>query len=131
MDRLEFSVDFIWGVSTASYQGEGAAYEGGREQSIWDVFARKPGAVYAGENGDVACDQYHRYKEDAALMAKLGFKCYRFFLSWVRIMHAAIGEANRVGVEYYRTLCTVNHNAHHGRALARPSGWFTGYRLYT
>ena len=77
----------MWGVSTASYQVEGAAYEGGRETSIWDVFARKPGAVYGGENGNVACDQYHRYKEDIALMAQFGFKSYRFSLSWVRIIH--------------------------------------------
>jgi beta-glucosidase len=109
MKRLEFPHDFIWGVATASYQVEGAVYEGGREQSIWDVFTRKPGAVYGGENGDVACDEYHRYKEDVALMAQLGFKCYRFSLSWVRIIHAATGEVNKAGIEYYRALCNELH----------------------
>jgi len=108
--KLNFPKDFLWGISTASYQVEGAAYEGGRETSIWDVFARKPGAVYAGENGDIACDQYHRYKEDVALMAKLGFKSYRFSLSWVRIIHAATGEVNKAGVAYYRALCAELHH---------------------
>jgi len=105
MERLDFPKDFLWGTSTASYQVEGAAREGGRGESIWDTFARKPGAVYAGENGDVACDQYHRYAQDAALMAELGFNSYRFSIAWPRIFPEGRGRVNPEGIAYYRKLC--------------------------
>jgi beta-glucosidase len=105
MERLDFPQDFLWGTSTASYQVEGAAHEGGRGESIWDTFARRPGAVYAGENGDVACDQYHRYMEDIALMTELGFKSYRFSIAWPRIFPSGTGGVNREGVAFYRKLC--------------------------
>jgi beta-glucosidase len=105
MERLDFPKDFLWGTTTAGYQVEGATREGGRGESVWDVFARKPGAVYNGENGDVACDQYHRYKEDIALMSELGFKSYRFSIAWPRIIPAGTGKVNPEGIAYYRTLC--------------------------
>jgi beta-glucosidase len=109
MQRLEFPKDFIWGTATASYQVEGAGHEGGRSECIWDTFSRKPGAVYAGENGEVACDQYHRYAEDIALMADLGFKSYRFSIAWSRIIPAGTGNVNPEGVAYYRKLCEELH----------------------
>lgn len=109
MPRLEFPADFLWGTATASYQVEGAVNEGGRSESIWDTFARIPGAVYAGENGAVACDQYHRYKEDIALMAELGFKSYRFSIAWPRIIPGGRGEVNPEGAAYYRALCEELH----------------------
>jgi len=109
MERLVFPKDFLWGTATAAYQVEGATHEGGRGESIWDTFARKPGAVYAGENGDVACDQYHRYAEDIALMAELGFKSYRFSIAWPRIIPAGRGKTNPEGVAYYRRLCEELH----------------------
>nr|AGS52479.1 beta-glucosidase [uncultured bacterium contig00193] len=109
MEKLIFPKDFVWGTATASYQVEGAAREGGRSDSIWDVFARKPGAVYAGENGDVACDQYHRYEEDAAIMAELGFNSYRFSIAWPRIIPTGTGKVNPEGVAYYRKLCEALH----------------------
>jgi len=109
MNRLVFPKDFIWGTATASYQVEGAAHEGGRGESIWDTFARKPGAVYAGENGEVACDQYHRYAEDAALMAEFGFNSYRFSIAWPRIIPAGTGKVNKEGIAYYRRLCEELH----------------------
>jgi len=108
-NRLFFPKDFIWGTSTASYQVEGASHEGGRGECIWDTFARKPGAVYAGENGDVACDQYHLYKEDIALMAELGFKSYRFSIAWPRIFPEGRGKINPEGIVYYRNLCEELH----------------------
>jgi beta-glucosidase/6-phospho-beta-glucosidase/beta-galactosidase len=74
MERLVFFFFFLWGTTTASYLVEGATHEGVRGESIWDVFTCKPGAIYNAESGDVACDQYHRYKEDVELMAELGFK---------------------------------------------------------
>ena len=113
MEKLVFPKDFVWGTATASYQVEGAAREGGRSKSIWDTFARRPGAVNAGENGDVACDQYHRYEEDVALMAELGFNSYRFSLAWPRIIPDPLepggGKVNREGIAYYRKLCTELH----------------------
>ncbi|MCL2230226.1 MAG: GH1 family beta-glucosidase [Treponema sp.] len=110
MVKIDFPKDFLWGSATASYQVEGATHEGGRSESIWDVFSRKPGAVYAGENGNVACDQYHRYPEDIALMAELGFKSYRFSIAWPRIIPEGRGKVNPEGITYYRDLCKKLHN---------------------
>ncbi|MDR3334047.1 MAG: beta-glucosidase [Treponema sp.] len=109
MEQLDFPADFVWGTATASYQVEGAGHEDGRGESIWDTFARIPGKVYAGENGEVACDQYHRYPEDIALMAKLGFKSYRFSIAWPRILPGGTGPVNPQGVAYYRALCAELH----------------------
>ncbi|MDR0376656.1 MAG: beta-glucosidase [Spirochaetaceae bacterium] len=109
MHSLDFPEDFVWGTATASYQVEGAGREGGRGESIWDVFARVPGAVYQGESGEIACDQYHRYKEDAALIAELGFKSYRFSIAWPRIIPAGTGKVNPEGVTYYRELIRELH----------------------
>lgn len=109
MEKLEFPEDFVWGTATASYQVEGATREGGRSESIWDTFPRKPGAVFNGENADVTCDQYHRYKEDVALMAELGFTSYRFSIAWPRILPDGTGKVNPEGVAYYRNLCNELH----------------------
>lgn len=109
MEKLIFPKDFLWGTSTASYQVEGASHEGGRGECIWDTFARRPGAVYAGENGGVACDQYHRYEEDIELMAELGFNSYRFSIAWPRIIPAGTGRVNPEGIAYYRKLCEELH----------------------
>ena len=72
---MSFRKDFVWGAATASYQVEGAAYEDGKGLNIWDVFCKEDGHVYEHHTGDVACDQYHRYKEDVAIMKELGLKC--------------------------------------------------------
>ncbi len=76
-----FPEGFLFGAATAAYQIEGAAFEGGRRASIWDTFSRVPGAVINADNGDVACDHYHRYRDDVALMAELGLDTYRFSVS--------------------------------------------------
>ena len=109
MQRLVFPEDFVWGVATASYQVEGAVNEGGRGECIWDTFSRKPGAVYAGESGAVACDQYHRYAEDVALLKELGFTSYRFSIAWPRIIPNGTGKVNPEGIAYYRRLCDELH----------------------
>lgn len=108
---MSFPKDFIWGCATAAYQVEGATHEGGRGESIWDVFARIPGKVYAGQNGDVAVDQYHRYAEDIALMADLGVSHYRFSVAWPRIMPQGRGAVNERGMDYYKRLieCLCQH----------------------
>lgn len=109
MKKHSFPEDFVWGTATASYQVEGATEEDGRCPSIWDTFARTPGKVYMNENGSVACDQYHRYKEDILLMKKLGFKSYRFSIAWPRIFPYEGAPINKKGIEYYRNLCSFLH----------------------
>ncbi len=99
-----FPKDFEWGVATASYQVEGAAFEDGRGSCIWDTFSATPGKVYAGENGNVAVDQYHRYPEDIAFMKELGIKSYRFSIAWPRIIPTGRGAVNPKGVAYYKRL---------------------------
>ena len=88
---------FTWGVSTSSYQIEGAANQGGRGPSIWDTFSKIPGAVANGDNGDVACDHYHKVEEDLNLMQWLGINSYRFSISWSRILPEGIGKFNQAG----------------------------------
>ncbi|HEX2299196.1 MAG TPA: GH1 family beta-glucosidase, partial [Pseudonocardiaceae bacterium] len=101
---LEFPRGFIWGAATASYQIEGAAHEDGRGTSIWDTFSRTPGRVFAGHTGDVACDHYHRYREDVALMAELGLASYRFSVAWPRIQPDGTGPVNPRGLDFYDRL---------------------------
>ncbi|MEY9964586.1 beta-glucosidase [Streptacidiphilus sp. MAP12-16] len=95
---------FSWGASTASYQIEGAATEGGKGPSVWDTFTARPGAVRDGHTGDTACDHYHRYPEDVALMKGLGLDAYRFSLSWPRIRPSGSGAVNSEGLDFYDRL---------------------------
>ncbi|HEU5140277.1 MAG TPA: GH1 family beta-glucosidase [Bacillales bacterium] len=107
----DFPKDFIWGTATASYQVEGAFNVDGRSESIWDRFTRTPGKVFEGHNGDVACDHYHRFKEDVKLMADLGIQSYRFSISWPRIFP----EPNRLnpkGIDFYKRLLEELHRYH-------------------
>ncbi|TXK38725.1 GH1 family beta-glucosidase [Nonomuraea sp. C10] len=95
---------FLWGTATAAYQIEGAADEGGRGPSVWDTFSREPGRTRSGHTGDVACDHYHRWPEDVALMAGLGVNAYRFSLSWSRIQPSGSGPVNAEGLDFYDRL---------------------------
>jgi len=99
-----FPDGFVWGAATASYQIEGAATEDGRGVSIWDTFSRTPGKVFAGHTGDVACDHYHRYREDVAMMADLGLAAYRFSIAWPRIRPDGTGPVNTRGLDFYDRL---------------------------
>ncbi|MCO8272635.1 GH1 family beta-glucosidase [Actinoplanes sp. TRM 88003] len=101
---ITFPDDFIWGAATASYQIEGAAREDGRGPSIWDTFSRTPGRVYNGHTGDVACDHYHRYVDDVALMSDLGLASYRFSVAWPRIQPDGTGPVNVKGLDFYDRL---------------------------
>jgi beta-glucosidase len=94
----------LWGVATTAYQVEGAVHEAGRGPSIWDTISHTPRRIANGDTGDVACDQYHRYEEDAALMAELGIGAYRFSVAWPRIQPEGRGPANQAGLDYYRRL---------------------------
>lgn len=98
------SKDFVWGVATAAYQVEGAWLEKNKGFSIWDAYAHIPGNILNGDNGDLACDQYHRYEEDVALMKRLGIGAYRFSFSWSRIIPDGSGEINQDGIDYYNRL---------------------------
>ena len=95
---------FTWRVSTSSYQIEGAANEGGRGPSIWDTFSRIPGAVANADNGDIACDHYHRYNEDLDLMKWLGVGAYHFSIAWPRVIPTGSGPLNKVGMDFYDRL---------------------------
>ncbi|MEJ1922404.1 GH1 family beta-glucosidase [Microbacterium sp. KHB019] len=103
MTTRRFPDGFLFGAATAAYQIEGAAFEDGRTASIWDAFSRVPGAVIAGDNGDVACDHYHRYGDDVALMRELGLQTYRFSTSWSRVRPDG-GAVNTQGVDFYSRL---------------------------
>src|ERR671935_2045842 len=94
----------FFGLATSAYQIEGAVGEDGRGESIWDAFCRVPGAIANGETGDVACDHYHRWREDVDLMAELGLEAYRFSIAWPRVQPDGRGELNRAGVDFYRRL---------------------------
>lgn len=96
--------EFIWGVATSSYQIEGAANEGGRGQSIWDTFCKVPGKVANFDNGDIACDHYHRFKEDLDLMKWMGVKAYRFSVAWPRVIPDGVGRVNEMGLDFYDRL---------------------------
>ncbi len=98
-----FPADFLFGAATAAFQIEGAAHEDGRRDSIWDAFCRVPDAVINGDNGDVACDHYHRYRDDVALMKDLGLNTYRFSTSWSRVRPDG-GQVNPAGVDFYKRL---------------------------
>ncbi len=95
---------FRWGVATSAYQIEGAVAEDGRTPSIWDTFCRVPGAVHNGENGDVACDHYHRVPEDVALIKDLAVDTYRFSVAWPRVQPGGRGPANPAGLAFYDRL---------------------------
>jgi beta-glucosidase len=97
-------VSFRWGVAASAYQIEGAVAEDGRTPSIWDTFCRVPGAVANGENGDIACDHYHRMPSDVALMREIGVDTYRFSVAWPRVQPGGRGPANPVGLAFYDRL---------------------------
>ena len=104
MAEIKFPQGMKWGSATAAYQIEGAISEGGRGPSIWDTFSNTPGKVINGDTGEVACDSYHRYKEDVKLLKDLGADVYRFSVSWPRIFPDGTGEVNKEGLDYYHRL---------------------------
>ena len=101
---MRFPSDFVWGAATSSYQIEGAALEDGRGESVWDRFCRTPGRVADGATGDHACDHYHRWREDIALMQRLGLRAYRFSIAWPRVIPDGRGAVNLRGLDFYDRL---------------------------
>ncbi|HVG27887.1 MAG TPA: GH1 family beta-glucosidase [Acidobacteriaceae bacterium] len=100
----EFPKGFLWGTATSAYQIEGAPEEDGRGPSIWDTFSRVPKNTYTGDNGDIADDHFHRYREDVAIMRDLGVKTYQFSVSWSRIFPQGTGQPNPKGWGFYDRL---------------------------
>ena len=101
---MGFREDFVWGAATASYQIEGAAFEDGKGLNVWDVCSKQPGFVKDGDHGDIACDHYHRYKEDVEIMKEIGLKAYRFSINWSRIFPDGTGAVNEKGIAFYDNL---------------------------
>ncbi|YCK41886.1 GH1 family beta-glucosidase [Actinomadura sp. ATCC 39365] len=101
---MKFPEEFVWGAATASYQIEGAVKEDGRGRSIWDTFSHTPGKVAGDDTGDVACDHYHRYKDDVALMRELRLRAYRFSVAWPRVQPEGTGPINPRGLAFYDKL---------------------------
>ncbi len=99
-----FPADFCWGAAAAAYQIEGAWNLDGKGPSVWDHFSHQPGRVYQGHTGDVACDHYHRYREDVALMKDIGLRGYRLSVSWPRVIPQGTGAVNAKGLEFYDRL---------------------------
>ncbi|KIU29886.1 beta-glucosidase [Sphingomonas melonis] len=129
---VSFPKDFLWGCATASYQIEGAVKEDGRGQTNWDVFSHTPGKVANGDTGDVACDSYHRYKDDIALLKALGVKAYRLSVAWSRIFPDGRGKPNQKGIDYYNRVIDgllaagIQPNVtlfHWDLPQALPGGW--------
>ena len=129
---INFPEGFLWGTATSSYQIEGAVNEGERGESIWDTFAHTPGKIHQGDTGDVACDHYHHWKADIALMKELGYTAYRFSLAWPRLFPQGRGKINPAGVDFYSRLVDGLLEAgitpmvtlyHWDLPTALPGGW--------
>ena len=99
-----FPAGFVWGAATAAYQIEGAAREDGRGETIWDRFSHTPGKTYNGDTGDVACDHYHRWQDDIALVQRLSLNAYRFSIGWSRVLPEGRGKPNAAGLDFYDRL---------------------------
>ena len=130
--NLSFPKGFVWGAATAAYQIEGAVNEDGRGRSIWDDFSHTPGKTLNGDTGDVACDGYHRYREDTQLLKNIGAKAYRFSTAWPRIFPEGRGTPNAKGVDHYkRVVDNLLENGiepyvtlyHWDLPSALPGGW--------
>jgi beta-glucosidase len=104
LDVPRFPEDFVWGVSSAAYQMEGAVTQDGRGESIWDRFCSTPGKVRNGESGAIACDFYHRYRDDIALVRELGAGAFRFSVAWPRILPEGRGKVSEKGLGFYDRL---------------------------
>ncbi|WP_031087266.1 GH1 family beta-glucosidase [Streptomyces sp. NRRL WC-3549] len=134
IDLAAFPRDFVWGTATAAYQIEGAVGEDGRSPSIWDTFSHTPGKTENGDHGDEACDHYHRWPEDIALMKRLGAGAYRMSTAWPRVLPAGDGPVNEAGLDFYDRLVdglleagiTPNITLYHWdlpQALQDRGGW--------
>ena len=103
-DEAKFPSDFVWGAATSSYQIEGAVTEDGKGAHIWDVFTREEGRIFENHTGEIACDHYHRFKDDVKLMKEIGIRAYRFSIDWSRVLPNGFGTVNEKGIAFYNAL---------------------------
>lgn len=101
---MGFRRDFVWGAATSSYQIEGAVNEDGKGQHIWDIYTKQPGHIFEGHTGEIACDHYHRFREDVKMMKEMGLKAYRFSIDWSRVLPEGRGRVNEKGISFYSAL---------------------------
>lgn len=128
---MTFRQDMTWGVASAAYQIEGSPTADGKGLSVWDMFCRKPGAVWRNQNADLACDYYNRWPEDIALMKSLGIRAYRFSVSWPRIFPEGVGHPWLLPVVLHRQLrmgtgrwCACRHSLYRlSNPTSRPQGF--------
>ncbi|MDR2228407.1 MAG: beta-glucosidase [Flavobacteriaceae bacterium] len=104
LTKEAFGKDFIWGVSTAAYQIEGAHNLDGKGPSVWDIFVQKRNKIFRNHTGDIACDHYNRYIDDLYLMHSMNIRNYRFSVSWSRILPEGTGQINQAGIDFYNKL---------------------------
>lgn len=140
MTVYTFPSNFLWGAATAAYQIEGAWDADGKGESIWDRFSQTPGKITNDDNGNVACDHYHRYLEDITIMQHLGLQAYRFSISWPRIFPQGTGAVNPAGLDFYDHLVdalleagiepyATLHHWDYPQALYEKGGWETRENL--
>lgn len=101
---MSFPKGFVWGAAAASYQIEGGAEQDGKGLSVWDMMCRQPGKIWSGHDGNIACDHYHRYSEDVAIMGEIGLMAYRLSISWSRVIPDGVGKVNQAGLAFYDRL---------------------------
>lgn len=134
MPRIIFPENFLWGAATSSYQIEGAWNEDGKGESIWDRYVHTPGMIVDGSSGDIACDHYHRWRDDIGLMKELGLHAYRFSVAWARILPQGRGQVNQAGLDFYNRLvdellrhdimpCVTLYHWDLPQALEDQGGW--------
>lgn len=132
--EIRFPQGFVWGAATSAYQIEGGWDADGKGPCIWDEFSHTPGKIHNDENGDVACDHYHRFREDVALMQELGIRSYRFSVHWARVLPEGQGRVNQAGLDFYSALvdalleagiepCLTLYHWELPLALHRRGGW--------
>lgn len=125
---MPFPQEFTWGVATSAYQVEGEVDEDGRGPSIWDTFCHTPGHIAEGHTGDVACDHYHRYPQDIALMKRLSVTAYRFSIAWPRLFPQGGGPKNLKGFDFYHRLIDALLEA--GTRRLSPSTMHLGWPVH-
>ena len=103
-NKAKFPSDFVWGAATSSYQIEGAVTEDGKGAHIWDIFTREEGRIFENHTGEIACDHYHRFKDDVKLMKEMGIRAYRFSIDWSRVLPNGCGSVNEKGIAFYNAL---------------------------
>lgn len=102
--RFEFPAGFVWGAGSSAYQNEGAPDADGKSPSIWDTFTKRAGQIPDDSDGSIACDSYHKYPDDARLLAEANLKAYRFSIAWTRVLPDGTGQVNPKGLDYYDRL---------------------------